>query len=73
MMNGLLRKANNCYLASQGRKITPLSQIALSTILVASKAESAVRELKQGEELNTYYNEDFIGENKKLVLSLWTF
>ena len=52
-------EADNCLLSSQGGTISCMSQTANSTIVVAPKAEIAIREIKQGEELNTYYKEDF--------------
>ena len=62
-------EASNCCLASQCGTITYVAQTAISTIVVATKAESAIREMKQGEELNTYFNEDFFGGNSKFCLA----
>ena len=52
-------EADNCLLASQGGTISCVSHTVISTIVVASKAASAIRKIKQGEELKTYYKEEF--------------
>ena len=55
-------------LASQGGTITCVSKTAICTIVLASQAESAICEIKQGDELNTFYNENFFVENNKFCL-----